>query len=122
MTNWARVPRIGRDVEGLTDDAALHALLDALGDTADAVAETLRAQDCTGPPFNDCFCPVAAYITKHTGKAASAAAYASSTGIFGFRDGIPVSFDPRSSTRTPEPVAAMITAYDRGAYDFLRPD
>ena len=116
---WFRVPRIGRGSDG-GEDVTLHDLLARLGATPDAVAETLRAEGCNGPPYNDCFCPVANYLRKHTGQAASAAAFACSLGEFRFEDGIPVEFDPRVSARTPEPVAQLITAYDHGDYAFLR--
>lgn len=118
---WYRVPRIGRQRGETMEDTSLHALLEQLGDTPDEVAQTLRDQNCKGPQYNDCFCPVARFISKHTGQAASATSHACAIGDFTYcEDGTIDTFEGREWARTPEPVARMITAYDRGAYEFLR--
>ncbi len=112
-----RVPRLRPPGE---PDVDLVELLHGLGDTPEAVAATLDAEDCRGPQQNDCFCPVATYLAKRTGRAASATASVSALGDFTRdADGRIETFMARQWARTPRPVAEMILRYDDGDFRFL---
>lgn len=114
----SRVPRLRPSVG---ESTPVHELLERLGDTADEVASTLFNSGFFGPRQNDCFCPVAQYISAMTGQAASATSHVCVVGEFEYEDdGVTIkTFTGREWARTPPPVADAINAYDHGAYYFL---
>lgn len=115
-----RVPRVGRDASG-GDAPAIRDLLAHLGATVEEVAANLLSEGCLGWPYNDCFCPVANYLSLHTDQAASATTTVSAVGDFTrAEDGTILTFIGREWTRTPAPVAELIAAFDDGEYPALR--
>ena len=99
----------------------LREVLMQLGDTEAQVVRTLFEEDCRGPRQNDCFCPVAQYVAKHTGKAASVTSHVTVTGEFTYDpdDGHIDTFIGREWTKTPPVVGAVVESIDRGRYPEL---
>ena len=91
-------------------EAAVAKLLADLGDTADAVADRLRALGSKGFKADACRCPVARYI--ETQSTYTGPAVAQDTTVVD---------DPDESCRAPEaltpgPVKEFICRFDRGVY------
>ena len=105
----------------MEEDPTIQELLARLGDTPDEVARNLEARGCKGPPQNDCFCPVAQYLSRSTGKAASATDHVCVLGEFSFdAAGNIDTFIGKEWGRTPKAVGDAIDAYDNGEYAYLR--
>lgn len=113
-----RVARIGRG-HNMSEDASVYEVVSSLGSTPEEVVATLRSERCYGPPMNDCFCPVAQYIARKTGKAASATPTVCVIGEFTFLDGDIDTFIGREWARTTSAVSEVITAIDHGLYSDL---
>lgn len=90
-------------------EAAVAKLLADLGDTADAVADRLRALGIKGKQAWACACPVANYLVRngYEGAVFSAEEYA-----------IPNPDDVWNvlTGRTPQPVGLFIDRFDEGVY------
>jgi hypothetical protein len=89
----------------------LSALLSSLGDTPDAVAETLRREGCQGRPFNPWFCPVSVFLGKRTGLRAAARA---------LRCDVEPPAGGFVCCETPAPVRLFMGGFDRGEYPDLQ--
>lgn len=93
----------------------LTALLSSLGDTPDAVAETLRREGCVGERWNPFHCPVACYLRRrlpHVRAEVSVRA-----------DGCAVWPDPGAAPvlwSTPGAVRVFLERFDGGGYTGLR--
>jgi hypothetical protein len=83
----------------------LSALLSSLGDTPDAVAETLRREGCAGTRGHPWSCPVSVFLVKKTGYRAGARALRC--------DVEPPAAVP-VSCETPMPVRLFMGYLDRG--------
>lgn len=115
-----RVERVGRVKPEGEPAVALADLLDELGKTPDEIVEHLLEEDCHGPRQNDCFCPVAIYLSKRTGHAASATMHMASLGEFTYNGGGRIeSFIGHQWARTPAPVAEVIERFDHGEFPEL---
>jgi hypothetical protein len=89
----------------------LAALLSSLGDTPDAVAETLRREGCGGTRGHCWGCPVSLFLRKRTGLRAGARALRC--------DVEPPGTEP-VSCETPMPVRLFVRLFDLGEYPDLQ--
>lgn len=92
-----------------TTEQRITALLAALGDTDQQVAETLEQLGLRGVPQNPCRCPIAAYLNSHGVGPVMAAEYEVWAGAAGEDFVVP----------TTEAVGHFITAFDFGMYPEL---
>jgi hypothetical protein len=111
--------RVSRQRPVAGEDSSVHELLRSLGDTVNEVVETLAMEDCRGPQQNDCFCPVAQYLAKKTGRAGSATVHVCVVGDFTYEDGHIDTFIGTEWGRTPGIVAEVIEGFDRGYFPML---
>ncbi len=91
-------------------EAAVAQLLAELGDTADAVADRLRALGIKGIPGDACWCPVASYLKRngYEAVAVSMSDWGCALSVeqgYGAIDG-----------DTPGPVVEFIARFDEGVY------
>ena len=119
-----QLQRVSRQRPDAGEVASIHNVLTALGATVEEIVATLRREDCRGPRYNDCFCPVAQYIAKKTSRAASATPSVCVVGEFTYDTGGRIdTFIGKEWARTTPPVAEVITAIDQGLYsDLNQPD
>lgn len=87
----------------------LTAALKALGDTPDAVADTLRALGITGVRRSHRTCPVARYLSEVFGPDVSVGRDMSHVRVNGVI----------AETTTPQPVTQFISLFDNGRYPDL---
>jgi hypothetical protein len=112
--------RVGRQRPDVTENPSIEDLLAQLGPTVEDVIQVLQEQDCRGPQNNDCFCPVAQYLAKHTGRAASATSNVCVIGEFTYENNHIDTFIGKEWARTPAVVSEVITSFDSGAFPQLR--
>jgi hypothetical protein len=111
--------RVSRQRPIAEEASEMQALLLSLGKTVDEVVETLTREDCRGPQQNDCFCPVAQFLAKKTGRAASSTVHVCVVGNFTYEHGHIDTFIGTEWAKTPKPVAEVIEGFDRGRFPVL---
>lgn len=112
--------RVSRQRPATEEDETVRQLLLSMGDTPAEVVATLVAEHCQGPWMNDCFCPVAQYLAKKTGHAASATSHVCVVGRFTYaEDGVIDTFVGTEWAKTPPVVADVIQDIDHGMYPEL---